>query len=267
MTDRRAARARGSLGFVAVVVLLTAAYGLFFGVVIVGDAGFSADEAVHVGAAVGFTSTLVAGLVSQVVAPRRWPAGFWVTSAGILAVMIAAVFVGNPDNHGGQAGVFDWAFLIFLLPLFLVFALHPARGDLLHGARPSVPLIVAVAVLCIPLVGYGVDQALVQRNSWPPTSDPHHNAHWFTIAALAFAIPLVGWVAASRLAGRRIAAWCAAGMAVIVGATSAVWPDAASSLGVLWGIASVACGVALLLIATLGQPTPTPGDRARVRSG
>ena len=72
--------------------------------------------------------------------------------------MIAGGIVGDPDNHGGQAGPFDVAYLIFLVPLVLVFVLHPSRRGLIRGARPNVMVVVAVAV-CIPLVVYGVDQA------------------------------------------------------------------------------------------------------------
>ncbi len=262
MTEDEPARARSSIAFVAMVVPLIVLYGFFFGFVVITDAGISADEAVHVAAALGFAGTLVAGLVSQVAAPRRWPAGLWVTAAGIVAFLIAGGIVGDPDNYGGQAGPFDLAYLIFLVPLLLVFALHPSPSGLIRGGRPDVMLVVAVAAVCIPLVVYGVDQALIQRNSWPPKSDPHHNAHWFTMAGLAFAIPVVGFVSASRLAGWRIATWCAAGMAVIIGVTSVIWSDAASSLGVWWGIASTVGGAGFLVLASRQRDGSTPGQKA-----
>lgn len=111
------------------------------------------------------------------------------------------------------------------------------------------PLIAfAVAIAAVPFIIYGIDQALVQRNSWPPKSDPHHNAHWLTMANVALAIPLIGLVAALRVPGWRLAAWSAAGLAGALGVTSALLPNAASSLEVAGGVASTAWGIAVILI-------------------
>ena len=40
--------------------------------------------------------------------------------------------------------------------------------------------------LLSPAAWYGVDQALLQRNTFPPTADPHHNGHWWVMAIVAF---------------------------------------------------------------------------------
>jgi hypothetical protein len=112
-----------------------------------------------------------------------------------VAVMVAAAIEGNPNNQGGQAGPFDVVFLTFRIPVLVLAVLHPARRELLRVRRVHPLLLLVAVVAAVPLVAYGVDQALIQRNSWPPTSDPHHNSHWFLMAEAAFAIPLLAAVA------------------------------------------------------------------------
>jgi hypothetical protein len=60
-------------------------------------------------------------------------------------------------------------FLTFLIPVLVLAVLHPARRELLRVRRVP-PLLLVAVVAAVPLVVYGVDQALIQRNSWPPTS-------------------------------------------------------------------------------------------------
>jgi len=91
---------------------------------------------------------------------------------------------------GGMAGPID--------PLFIVVALPGLAGALL--AQPwrradrsewkNVILVLALIGL-VPIASYGMDQALMQRNTFPPSADPHHNAHWWAMSALAFAGLLV----------------------------------------------------------------------------
>ncbi|MGI8616995.1 MAG: hypothetical protein ACR2L4_09505 [Actinomycetota bacterium] len=173
VADARGRTTKPGIAFVLVALLTAVLYSFFFGVAIVGDAGFTSDEAVHVAGALGFTAALLLGLVIQVVRPTA-AAGFWITTAGIVGMLVYVSIVGDPDNYGGQAGPFDYAYLIFAVPILVLLAFHPARRELLRGARPNAIVIVTLAIAAIPLVAYGVDQALVQRNSWPPKSDPHH---------------------------------------------------------------------------------------------
>jgi hypothetical protein len=55
---------------------------------------------------------------------------FWTTIAAVLGLLTVLAIVGDPDNHGGQAGPFDLAYLIFVLPIIAVAALHPHRRQL-----------------------------------------------------------------------------------------------------------------------------------------
>lgn len=127
--------------FKAVLMLAVLEYGLFFGFVIVGDIvraspevagdlGLSSQEGVHLAAALAFTTVVLSGLIAQLVHPIRFSGGILVTSGAVLAVMVSALIIGNPNNQGGQAGVFDPINLILLFPVALLMPLHPARRQL-----------------------------------------------------------------------------------------------------------------------------------------
>ncbi len=218
-------------GFRTAGLVVVALEVLFFALAVIGDAGWSDVETVHVVGALGFTGIFGAGLVAMLVSSRA-RAGALQAIAAALAVLVAAAIVGNPDNVGGQAGVFDWAYLIFILPALLL-ALWYLRGRrAVSGASPDVVLIGIVLVAAIPLAFYGIDAALTQRNSFPPAADPHHNGHWITMAQLAFAIPLAGLVAAWRPAGWQLTVWSVTLATGGLGAASILWPTSPSSLGV-----------------------------------
>lgn len=199
----------------------------------------------HVGAAL-FIGLVVVGLLAQLRAPERNGAAFLQVVMGVVAIQFTNFIMGDPDNHGGNVGIMDPAFLVFLVPVVVLAALHPARGRVLHvGAGISRPLAGIALATAAPLAMYGVDQALVQRNSWPPLADPHHQK-WFMMAFLSFAILLVGLVASARPAGWRVPAWSAGTTAVVLGLVSALYPDLASSLGSVWGSVSVLGGAAFI---------------------
>jgi hypothetical protein len=151
--------------------------------------------------------------------------------------------VGDPDNVGGQAGTVDPAFVILAVPALIAGVVAaPWRAGL---GRVSVPLLVLAAIAAVGLIPYGVDQALMQRNTYPPTTDPHHQAHWVTMAVFAFSVVVVVATAAIRGRGWRLAASVAAAGVLAVGVASIADGDAASSFGWLGGAAAVVWSIAL----------------------
>lgn len=199
----------------------------------------------HVGAAL-FIGMIAVGLLAQLRAPERNIAAFWQVVVAVLAIQITNFIIGDPDNYGGNAGIMDPAFLIFVVPLLILAVLHPARGRLLRAGTGMSPALTGISlVAAVPLAVYGVNQALVQRNSWPPLADPHHQK-WFMMAFLAFALPLLGLVASFRLDGWRVPAWSAGITAGTFGLVSVLYPTLPSSVGQMWGSISVLGGVAVI---------------------
>jgi hypothetical protein len=239
---------RGSVWFIALTVVALVPY-LLLGVQVIGDVGVSGPEAVHLLCAVAFLGVVVCGLVPQLIAPARNVAAFQQAFVAALGLMGAAAILGDPDNRGGQAGPFDVVYLIFLIPLILLAVLHLARRDLLKPGSVQPVLLLLAAAVAIPLFVYAVDQGLIQRNSWPPRSDPHHNSHWFTMAALGFTIPLVTAVAGLGSPGWWLSAWTASAALAAFGFASALFPNAPSSAGVGWGVLAFLAAAAVAAAA------------------
>lgn len=140
---------------------------------------------------------------------------------------------------------FDPFVLIFVVVIGAMAVLHPAREQLLRAGRPS-PVLAGLTVLAaIPLIGYALGQGELARAD---TVSEHADLnHWTGMAALAFALILVGLVASFRAKGRRITAWGAGAAAALFGLGSLIYPDAPSSAGEAWGIVAIAGG--LLFVA------------------
>jgi hypothetical protein len=249
-TRAQPTRSRGSAWFIGLTILTLGLY-VYFGGLVVIDAGANAIEAVHLVGAIGCTAIVAAGLIPQLVAPRRNVAAFQQAFVTGVALMVAAAIFGDPDNQGGQNGPFDVTYLIFFVPLLLLAVMHPARRELVRPGDVRPLLVLAAAAVAVPLFIYGTRQGLVQRNSWPPSADPHHNSHWFMMAELGFAIPLVA--AVGRLGGRgwRVPAWTAPAVLAALGIVSVLFRHAPSSLGIGWGVLAVHAAVAYSVLSVV----------------
>ncbi len=140
--------------------------------------------------------------------------------------------------------------LFALVPIVVAVVLwwfHPSRGQGARLGGRSQPIMAALAVLAaIPLVIYAFDQAAIQRAC--VEGDQHcEEFHYAGMAALAFALPLVGIVASFRSPGWRITARLVAGAAAVFGLSGILFPDLPSSIGTTWG--TVALGGSVLFVA------------------
>jgi len=238
--------ARGTIWFLG-LTLLALGLNMLIGILVIMDSSPSASEAVHLAGAISFMLIVAAGLIPQLIAPARNVAAFQLALIAGIALMATAAIVGDPDNHGGQYAPFDITYLIFFAPLLLLAALHPARRDLLKAGRLRSPLLLIAAVIAVPLFVYGANQGLIQRNSWPPSSDPHHNSHWFVMAELAFAIPLAAGVAGLGSRGWQVVSWTVPATLTALGTVSVLFPNAPSSLGIGWGALAIATATIFLV--------------------
>lgn len=199
-------------------------------------------EAVHVAGALAVLAVGGSGLIALI--GRRERSG---SSYQVLAVMTALLLtlplVGNPDNVGGQAGWIDPVFLVLVVPsVTAALVARPWRDRRLQKVRQRFLLLAGMAAA--PTAWYGVDQALMQRNTFPPTADPHHNSHWWAMAVIAFAVVLVMAAAALPSKGWRLGPRVAGLAAVAVGSVSLLAPSSASAIGSGWAVAAVLWGLA-----------------------
>jgi hypothetical protein len=186
-------------------------------------------EAVHVAGAFGVLLIGGSGLVGLIARPERSGYAYQVL-AGMTGVVLTLPIVGNADNVGGQAGWIDPVLLVLVLPSVAAALLakpwrHRRSGE---GWRPRELLLAAVGA--IPATWYGIDQALLQRNTFPPTADPHHNAHWWVMSIVAFMAVLAVAAAALPSVGWRLGVWVAGLAAIAAGIASLIASASASAL-------------------------------------
>jgi hypothetical protein len=203
-------------------------------------------EMVHI---VGAAAALMlggTGLVSLVARPQRAGSATQ-TGAATLAMLITIGIVGDPDNHGGQGLLLDPAFLILALPP-LTAAATAAPWRAWRDRPVRRPQLLVLALLALPMGWYGVNQGLMQRNTWPPLADPHHQAHWYAMSLFAFATILI--VAGAALHGRgwRLAAAGAGAAVTVVGLSSLLEPASASAWPAPWAVAALGWGSAVLVV-------------------
>ena len=212
-------------------------------------AQFGADhpgEAVHLGAGLLAVAVGASGLLALIVKPERAGSATQVAAAAV-GWLVASFIVGNADNHGGQAGAVDPLFVVAALPP-LAAALTATPWHAWRGGSVARARLLLLAGLGLPWLWYAVAQGLLQRNTWPPLADPHHQGHWFVSSALGFIVVLVAAGAALAGAGWRVAGVLAGAAAVVVAATSLVAADAGSALHPAWAAAALLWGTAVLAV-------------------
>jgi hypothetical protein len=215
-------------------------------------ARFGADhpgEVLHLVGAAAALSIGGTGLIGLAVRPQGSGSARHVLATAF-AMVVVAVLVGDPDNHGGQAGPVDALFVVMALPpLAAALAAGPWRVERTRaaGIRVRLPML-AVAAFGLPWLWYGRTQGLLQRESWPPLADPHHQAHWYAMALLAVLIVLTAAAAVIAAPGWRTAATAPAVAALAVATASLLAPTAASALTPVWAIAALLWGAALLAL-------------------
>lgn len=211
-------------------------------------------ETVHIAGALVALAVGATGLIGLIISPMRAGSANQ-TAAAALAMVLATVLVGNPDNYGGQAGAVDPTFLVMAIPP-LAAAITARPWRLWKDSGDFRSLYIVFAVVALPAIWFAVQQGLMQRYTWPPDADPHHQAHWYAMSVAALAVIFV--LAAAALPGRgwRLSAITGGVGATLIGVASLIDTDAASALhpviaglALAWGI-----GVLVVTLRMRGKP-------------
>ena len=237
---------------VASAIAAVGAFGglLGFGVII----GWfdNSDGGIHgvhdIGFGVLYGVILTAACLAMTRRPDRKASAFFQVVATAAAALIAVL--ASADSR----------YLLFAIVVTasaaILLALHPARAELIRPAlSPSAVLATFTLAGSVPLVWFGLTMARLQRTGLP--ADPHvKNDHWANMAAMAFALVLVGLLASVRMRGWRLTAWSAGLGAAVYGlasivfhrfpGTSAPYPG---SEGIGWGLAAMIGGIAFIAVA------------------
>lgn len=203
-------------------------------------------EAVHIVGAAAAVAFGVTGLAGLLVRPHRAGSA---THAGLAAVgwLLAAAVVGDPDNYGGQAGPIDLAFVVLAVPT-LIAALLAAPWRAWRSGGLARPELLLAAAAGMPWLWHGMQQGLMQRHTWPPMADPHHQAHWFVMSLVAFLIVLVCAGAALSGRGWRVATVTSGASGVAIAVASLAASDGASAVPPVWAIGALLWGLTVLVL-------------------
>jgi len=155
----------------------------------------------------------------------------------------------------GVAGVVTMAVAlmidVFTLPFIALAAvlllLRVPREPFVGPGRPSIPLAVLVAIAAVPLFGYALDQAELQRVD--ATSEHAEFNHWVEVSFYAAAIPLLGALAAIRPRAFRMSAWSSGVALALMGGGSLLLPSYASALDAPWAWAALLGALVFLGVA------------------
>jgi hypothetical protein len=251
----------------AVVVLITLALVGFIGVVLVQPnliAGLLGQEtAGHISGhfrdphhrvhdlTFGFVfGTAVVGMLAQLQRPSQNVAGQLMALIPWVALMLAFVLAGASLPFAAAP----------ILAAFTLLAaiLHPSGRDFFRSfsvSRISWVLLALIIIAAVPLLEFASTNIGLQGT----VTDEHAAlGHYGFMAAFCFTVIGVGLLAGLRPDGWRLTAWVAGLLPALIGRTSVVFPDVASSLGLGWSVAAIAWGFGFVAAAELTRSRRAP---------
>jgi hypothetical protein len=140
---------------------------------------------------------------------------------------------------------------------------HPTGRDLFRSfgaSRVDRVMLALVGIAAVPLLAYAYTNIVLQR-----TVDDDHTmlGHYGFMAAFSFTVIGVGVLSSLRPDGWRLTAWVAGLLPVLLGLASVVFPDVASTLGLVWALAAIAWGIVFVAAAELTRATQSSSQPAR----
>jgi putative effector of murein hydrolase LrgA (UPF0299 family) len=203
-----------------------------------------------------FVPALV-GILAQFRRPSKNVAGMvmaLIPSVGLLLTLLLT-FVATSNTN-----VLQPPWVTVMMGALLAALLHPAERAFFRSFRVSRVnwvMLALVTIAAVPLLVFAATNIELQGT----ITDEHAAAgHYGFMAAFGFTVIGVGLLASLRPDGWRLTAWVAGLLPLLLGVTSVIYPDASSSLGLVWAVAAIAWGVVFVAAAELTKEAefPTP---------
>lgn len=186
----------------------------------------------------------IVGLATQLYKPAKRVAGLQQTLLVFGAFLVTMVGL---TVAGDTAILTDMTFFAIIFgPAVIAALLHPAGRDLLRTrtAGQFTPILAGlVVVAAIPLAGYVVGQYGLH---WSGDDHAQMN-HYAGMIVYSGVIVALGLLASLKPAGWRIPMYSAAGLTVILGVASVLYPEMASSGDTMWGAAAILWAAAFVV--------------------
>jgi hypothetical protein len=195
----------------------------------------------------------VVGMLAQLRRPSKNVGGMLMALIPFAGLLLAAVLsadmlrviVFNPSPLVGVAAVFTAL-------------LHPTGRAFFRSFRVSRVnwvMFGLVIIAAMPLLVFASTNIRLQGT----VLDDHAGmGHYGFMAAFAFTVIGVGLLASLRPDGWRITAWVAGLLPAVLGVSSVVYPDATSSLGLVWALAAIGWGAVFIASAELTKDADGP---------
>jgi hypothetical protein len=188
---------------------------------------------------------------------------FLVGTAGV--GMLAQLRTPSKNVAGQLMALIPWGALVLTsaltnrwvfapLPIFaaltlLATILHPTSGDLFGSfsvSRVNRVMLALVIIAAVPLLAFASTNIGLQRTV---TNDHAALGHYGFMAAFSFTVIGASLLASLRPDGWWLSAWVAGLLPALLGLASLVFRGLDSSLGLTWGLAAIAWGVAFVAAA------------------
>jgi hypothetical protein len=197
----------------------------------------------------------IVGILAQLRRPSKNVAGMLmalIPSVGLLLTLLLTFVVTNNTN------VLQPPWITVMMAALLAALLHPAERAFFRSFRVSRVnwvMLALVAIAAVPLLAFAASNIRLQGT----IADEHAAAgHYGFMAAFAFTVIGVGLLASLRPDGWRLTAWVAGLLPIFLGVTSLMYPDASSSLGLVWAVAAIAWGMMFVAAAELTKDAELP---------
>ncbi len=197
-------------------------------------------------------ATAVVGILAQLRRPLKNVAGQLMALIPWVGLLLAAVL-------STDAGVIRSAERMSVALLTVIVALlHPTGRAFFRSfsvSRVNWVMLALVIIAAVPLLAFASTNIGLQRT----VPDDHAGmGHYGFMAAFGFTVIGVGLLASLRPDGWRLTAWVAGLLPALLGLASLVFPDASSSLGLVWALAAIAWGVVFIVAAELTKDAASP---------
>ncbi|MFB6187803.1 MAG: hypothetical protein ABEI86_13180, partial [Halobacteriaceae archaeon] len=163
------------------------------------------------------------------------------------------------------------------VPTLIATLLHPAGRDLvlsITNTEINQAMLVLVILAAIPLLAFTYTQVGLQTGAIEMGTHGHHSdaakspekihqehidfGHFALMAALGLTIVGTGLLASLQQPGWLITAWLTGITVIYYGVASIAFPEAASTVNVIWSIGAIVWGLAFIGIATITNNLDRP---------
>lgn len=197
----------------------------------------------------------VIGVLAQFRRPSTNSAGqlmALIPSAALLLTLLLTVVLTNNTR------VLQPPWVTVMAAALMATVLHPAGRDFFRSfsrSRVNRMMLALVVIAAVPLLVFASTNIGLQGTV---TDDHAGLGHYGFMAAFSFTAIGVGLLASLRPDGWRLTAWVAGLLPALLGVASMMYPEASSSLSLVWAIAAIAWGVGFVAAAELAKDVERP---------